>query len=377
MVSLPGNELNFSKSYLYPTSTSNAFAYNAGYDVENTLVQGAGYWLKFGSTQTLYEPAAPTHSLNVNVVNAWNMVGGVSSTVPVGNITPNGVTFPGGSAVFFGYNNGYSAVSSLAPGQGYWVKVTGTGSLTMTGSGKNAPKATSITAQLNRMNSFTVKNSGKGSQTLYIGNENDLTTPLAAFELPPVPPAGAFDARFSSNNMVETYPAVLNPSNPNTYVINLHSATFPVTLQYKVSNSDNRAFVMTDGNGGKLLGNTILNGSGKIQITNSAITSLSLKIITSAGIPKTFALSQNYPNPFNPTTRMTVDVPQSGAVDVSVYDILGRKITTLLTGEQNAGSHTIEWNARDSRGVTVPSGAYFVRMTAGSFTSVKKMMLMK
>jgi hypothetical protein len=381
MISVPGREIDSAKTYLYPSASSSAFAYVGGYVRKDTLQEGLGYWMKFSSARTLYEPGAPINSLTIHLNAGWKMIGGPSVPVPVSNIILNGggFIFPSENLLLFGYNNGFSSISVLQPGQGYWIKSTGADSLTLTltGSGKSAPKATPITAEFNRMNSFTVKNSGKGSQTLYIGNEKYLTTPLAAFELPPVPPAGAFDARFSSNYMVEMYPSALNPSEPNLYVINLHSATYPVTFQYKVSNSDNRAFVLTDGNGGKLLGNTILNGSGKIQITNSAITSLSLKLITTAALPKTFALSQNYPNPFNPTTRMTVDVPQSGAVDVAVYDILGRKIASLMSGEQTAGSHTVEWDGKNERGGATPSGTYFIRMSAADFSTVKKILLMK
>jgi flagellar hook assembly protein FlgD len=94
-------------------------------------------------------------------------------------------------------------------------------------------------------------------------------------------------------------------------------------------------------------------------------------------VPKEFALSQNYPNPFNPTTHFSVDIPRSSAVDVTVYDVLGRKITTLMSGEQEAGYHIMEWDSKDSHGLTVPSGVYMVRMTAGDFNAVKKIMLMK
>ena len=96
-----------------------------------------------------------------------------------------------------------------------------------------------------------------------------------------------------------------------------------------------------------------------------------------SGIPADCALSQNYPNPFNPSTRFTVAVPNNSLVDVSVYDILGRKIATLLTGEIPAGSYPLEWKGLNDRNVPVAGGVYFLRMSSGSFVATKKMIMIK
>ncbi|MDR3626653.1 MAG: T9SS type A sorting domain-containing protein [Ignavibacteriaceae bacterium] len=85
-----------------------------------------------------------------------------------------------------------------------------------------------------------------------------------------------------------------------------------------------------------------------------------------------YKLSQNYPNPFNPTTNIQYSIVKSGHVTLTIYDILGRKIATLINQNQEAGNHTINFNA--SR---FASGVYFYRIEAGDFTSVKKMMLLK
>jgi flagellar hook assembly protein FlgD len=125
----------------------------------------------------------------------------------------------------------------------------------------------------------------------------------------------------------------------------------------------------------KMLG--VIDGSGKVTITDANVTKLVLKLTEGLAVPKVFALSQNYPNPFNPTTHFSVDVPRAAAVDITVYDVLGRKIVTLMSGEQEAGYHVMEWDSKDGHGMTVPSGMYMVRMTAGDFSAVRKIMLMK
>jgi len=94
-------------------------------------------------------------------------------------------------------------------------------------------------------------------------------------------------------------------------------------------------------------------------------------------IPKQFELMQNYPNPFNPTTMIRFAMPKNAFVTLKIYDMLGREVKTLISGERNAGSYSIEWNGSNNYGSRVASGAYIYRIIAGDFSSVKKMILLK
>ncbi len=89
-------------------------------------------------------------------------------------------------------------------------------------------------------------------------------------------------------------------------------------------------------------------------------------------VPSTFELAQNYPNPFNPTTMIRYSVPQKSQVTLKIYNVLGQEVATLFSGSQAAGTYEVNFDA--SR---FASGVYFYRLQAGSFSSVKKMMLMK
>lgn len=93
--------------------------------------------------------------------------------------------------------------------------------------------------------------------------------------------------------------------------------------------------------------------------------------------PGTFALMQNYPNPFNPSTVITYSVAQRTQVTLDIYNVLGQKVITLFDKEQSAGTHSIVWNGSDSRNRQLSSGVYFLKMRAGSYSSLKKMLLMK
>jgi hypothetical protein len=95
-------------------------------------------------------------------------------------------------------------------------------------------------------------------------------------------------------------------------------------------------------------------------------------------IPNKYELSQNYPNPFNPSTTINYSIPVVNAhtstanVTLKVYDILGREVAVLINKEQAPGNYSVKFDASN-----LTSGLYFYRLTAGKFTSVKKMMLLK
>ena len=89
-------------------------------------------------------------------------------------------------------------------------------------------------------------------------------------------------------------------------------------------------------------------------------------------MPSSFKLSQNYPNPFNPSTTINFAIPMASKVVLKVYDVLGREVATLLDGEKGAGNYQVNFDASK-----LASGLYIYTINAGSFTSTKKMMLMK
>jgi len=92
----------------------------------------------------------------------------------------------------------------------------------------------------------------------------------------------------------------------------------------------------------------------------------------SSEIPNGFSLEQNYPNPFNPVTNINFSIPKSGFVKLVVYDIMGKIAAELVNGNYSAGTYKVDFDASQ-----LSSGTYFYKITAGEFTSVKKMTLVK
>jgi len=109
-------------------------------------------------------------------------------------------------------------------------------------------------------------------------------------------------------------------------------------------------------------------------VETSALITVNNVTALSAGnmIPDKYTLSQSYPNPFNPTTTIKYGLPEESDVRISVYDISGNLIETLISEHQSAGYHTTTWNASN-----MPTGVYFYKIRAGSFSAVKKCILLK
>ena len=94
-------------------------------------------------------------------------------------------------------------------------------------------------------------------------------------------------------------------------------------------------------------------------------------------IPNEFALHQNYPNPFNPITSLRYDLPNDGLVNITIYDMMGRIVKTLVNSSQIAGYKSIQWNATNDRNEPVSAGLYLYTIQAGEFRQTKKMVLLK
>jgi hypothetical protein len=88
-------------------------------------------------------------------------------------------------------------------------------------------------------------------------------------------------------------------------------------------------------------------------------------------------LYTNVPNPFNPMTRITFDVARTGPVDLSVFDVAGRLVTTLVHGPLGPGRHQVEWNGVTGRGVHAASGTYFYTLRQGREVETRRMVLIK
>ncbi len=100
-------------------------------------------------------------------------------------------------------------------------------------------------------------------------------------------------------------------------------------------------------------------------------------ILGKSAVPQEFSLSRNYPNPFNPETEISYGLPRDCDVKLTIYNIAGQKVRTLIDQHQTAGYKVIHWNGKDEQGKPVASGVYFYKIQAGDLSQSRKMLLVK
>ncbi|GEM_PF-5480153 len=181
MVSVPLTVNDNSKTALFPSAVSNAYAYNVGYVAYAALTNGRGYWVKFPSPQTVSIAGLLRTIDTISVVPGWNMIGSLSTSISVSSIS----SIPGSivTSSFYGYKGIYQASQTIEPGVGYWVKVSHAGKLVLSSTG-NAPSSSRI----------RVEDAG---------------------EKPPMPPDGVSSEVPETYRLEQNYP---NPFNPVTTI---------------------------------------------------------------------------------------------------------------------------------------------------------------
>ena len=113
--------------------------------------------------------------------------------------------------------------------------------------------------------------------------------------------------------------------------------------------------------------------SVSLPATPTALSTIADNVVS----PSVFRLKQNYPNPFNPSTSIDFEVFESSNVSLNVYDLSGRLVKNLLSENLNSGAYSIEWNGKNTNGISAAAGVYFYSISSGQSTLIKKMSLIK
>ncbi len=370
---------------IFPSSL-NAYAFEyvpgVGYSQRFRMENRKGYWGKFPSATTNVITGTSLTRDTLNVVNGWNMVGSISNPVDTSTI----ISIPPGlrASNWFGYAAGYSPVTQLTPGKGFWIKANGAGKFVIANpplSGPAKVQASGAGAE-EALHSVTITDSKGASQTLYFGADRENAIPLALYDMPPAPPAGAFDARFETaegGSMVRTH--AMKVTEPVEFSVQIQSDAYPLTVTWKV-NGGTASYEMTDGLGGKVFPAKQMSGEGSMKITNSGLTKFAVRLVGDGTLPTEYALSQNYPNPFNPTTNIKYALPVDSRVTVHIYNVLGQRVRTLINDNMAAGYHIAEWDGMGNGGQQLASGVYFLQLSAAgtngkSFNEIRKLMMLK
>jgi hypothetical protein len=372
LVSLPMTVTNGRTQVAYHGSASSAFSYAGGYVQADSLIPGGGYWLKFSTARTDTISGIPVSSISIPVYARWNIIGSISSPLPVAAIS----SIPPGNIVssYLGFDGAYAAADTLFPGSAYWVKATAPGTLTLSAANSKAalktlPKPISQPAE----NQIVITDASGHTQTLSFGELQDGTAANSLSDLPPVPPVGAFDARFGTDRLIELFDK--NMIATEELPIRIQAEKYPLKLEWNITSTKLHKYALAFAGQTKTM---VLVKSGRLSMVNPASANLTLTISPAAVIPKTYSLAQNFPNPFNPSTTISYGLPVRSAVKLTVYNIIGQEVAQLIDGQQDAGFHSVTWQPNFS------SGVYYYRIQAidatssvKAFTQIKKMMLIK
>ena len=347
---LVGLPMNVEDSYyltVFPDAVEETlFSFADNYIQESELESGNGYWLRFDSEGSNTITGVSIPSLTVHLSEDWNLISGITSVVDVNTISdPNELIIP---ETFFGFSGSYLEVTELDPGQGYWVRSAGEGDITIS-AGMRAIRREYIN-HLEGASTLVVN-----GQTLYFGMDVPDDKKLS-YSLPPKPPPGAFDVRFSGDWKYSI----------DGGEIQLMSTMPTLPVSYNVI--DGEEWILTHSDKGIELP---LNGSGLLDIPGD-ISSIVLTRRVEEILPGAFNLKQNYPNPFNPVTEIKYEIPEEGFVSLKVFNILGEEVAVLVNERQPQGNYTATFSA----GI-FPSGVYVYTLESGGYTSVKKCILMK
>ncbi len=363
LVSLPVWQGTGDYRTIFPSAAQSPYAFipGIGYEANDIMTTGKGYWLKHrrGMDPPLINPGDYRRD-TIEISEGWNLVPASSRSLLTSGMT----TIPPGilAGPFFGYGKGYSVVNALQPGNAYWVAASRDGSLLLTGSGTENPEASTGNpgvAPLMEGNSLEFVDAAGRSFRLYLSDDSTLGD--RRYQLPPTPPAGCFDIRTATNSIVEIVP----PTRKRRIPIIISGAAYPLSIRWEIRPETGTLAIFVGGY------SVPVRGEGSAEITDPSAPII-LSLNETESLPAMFTLDQNYPNPFNPMTTIRYGIPGTAKVSLKVFDILGRELESLVDELQGPGYRTVTFNAG-----AYPSGIYFYKLTAGDYSTARKMMLVR
>lgn len=357
LMSLSGYVTDRKKTIIFPDAKTNAFEFNSGYYVVDTLNYGKAYWIKFSQDSFSVNISSPRMIDTILVNSGWNLIGGISVPVNIADI----ITEPSDliSSLVYMYQSGYRQTDSIYPGKGVWLKANQNGKLIFSASSKNKFAAYDNFKLPQNLYKIEIIDADNNREFLYWIQDHEIKNIEFDNELPPKPPLGIFDLRFNSNRIVESL-------NSDFVSISIQDAKLPLVIK-NLSND--------------MVIKLILNGSeytipGQKEFTiRDDINEILVKPLAKGydGIPETYELHQNYPNPFNPTTIIKYSLPVDCYVVLKVFNVLGNEVTTLVSEFKKAGFYEVKFESEDK----LSNGVYYYQLIAGNFVSTKKAILLK
>jgi hypothetical protein len=248
------------------------------------------------------------------------------------------------------FDGGYVNVDEMIPGNGYWLRSSGSGEISFDNfsfSGSN----NSFSYKMKNAHQITI-----GYQSLYFGTDI-ASEDILSFTLPPKPPTGAFDIRFSGETKF---------CGADDCVSEVMSGEQNLVIECDIKDRERWEIVDESSN--------VVPGWGvQVLELNSDSETFLLRKSASSVSPLIFSLSPAYPNPFNATTTIPFSVvDDQHIISLQIFDITGKLTARILDEKLPIGNHTVQWNTDG-----FSSGVYFLKMDAGSISQIQKLMFLE
>jgi len=354
---------------IFPNSLQNSlFSWNgSSYTMEESMEPGNGYWISFPEPDTVSINGSEMDSLTIRLTAGWNLISGISYAIALDNVQdPENIIIPG---TLYGYNDAYYLADSIKMGNGYWLLAEKEGQIILSCDSSSAGqlfKNYATMPDLLDCNALLISDAKGANRKLYFDVKIDNQDLMTNFRLPPIPPMGSFDARFSNG-------CLLSDREEDGVII--QTCHLPITiLAQNLSYNKDFEYVIRNVSGDERE-NQVLKQGDLVKFYDSE--KLVLKVSKQQKVPTVFRVEQNYPNPFNPITEIKYSLPQPGNVEITVYNTLGEKVKTIISEFQKAGIHKVTWDATDMNNVKVGSGIYYYIVKTNNDRCVKKMLYLK
>jgi len=360
MIGVPLDVDESSYQILFPESVvGTLFQFGQGYESVDNFSQGAGYWLRFYNEGQSTVEGYVISELVLDLMENWNLISGNATEISVTSIIdPNEIIIPN---TFYVYDEGYANAEILVPGSAYWMRTSESGTIIIPNSvqGRTPPAVNYDLSSI--ANTLKVNNT-----SLFFGIEVPAKD-ILNYSLPPYPPMGGIDIRFSNNTK-------LCPA--SECIIEVMNSRESLILEFDIKKGEVWELVPIIMNKAQLGEAISLTNKNQFNL-DSDIEQFVLRKSSPTRIPKRNVLHPAFPNPFNPFTMLRYDLPEPALVTLTIYDMNGREINQLVNNNQETGFKSVVWNGTNKIGRPVGAGVYLYQIQAGNFVQTKKMMLLK
>jgi hypothetical protein len=374
-----------------------------GYTYDGILLEGEGYWLGAAQSATIDVKGTPIVSdFTMSLSQGWELISNplvLDVSVDSLTFTKDATTKTHAEAVTAGWVNsiygysgtGYSVATTFSPWNGYWMAVLETGVDMTFPIHRHDGSSNTRTREESWMIAFNAEVEGANDEMMMVGYAETATDGFDAEHdavNPPHPPGPAYISLFTAHpewdyllgdQFTKDIRAEVPADGYQEWILSLESSESEAQISWTFEDVPDEYDIGYSINDGVYFEDMRTISTTTLSINTEIIVRVGMQVlgIDAEPIPEVFALHQNYPNPFNPTTQIRYDLSDDANVNITIYDIMGRSIRSLVNNNQTAGYRSIRWDGKNNLGEGVSAGMYIYMIQAGEFRQTKKMVLLK